>query len=141
MQNNRARNIKELTTIQCKFQSAIFYDDLFEKSNSEIIKECDSHFGNVRPDDVVAQLKLTRISKKLDKPSLTAIDDYITRFSQVLFSVDEDVWPSPYMTKKLFIDMLEPKTLKEAIKRHDPEDFRAVCMKTREICKNVMQSE
>ncbi len=37
--------------------------------------------------------------------------------------------------------MLEPKTLREAIKRHDPEDFRAVCKKTREICKSVLQSE
>ncbi len=85
-------------------------------SNSDIIKFCDEHFGCIKPDDVVAQLKLTRISKKLDKPSLTAIDNYITRFSQVLFSVSEEVWPSPFMTKKLFIDMLEPETLKEAIK-------------------------
>ncbi len=54
VQNNGARNIKELTTIQCKFQSVMFYDDLFEKSNSEIIKNCDSHFGNVSTDDVVA---------------------------------------------------------------------------------------
>ncbi len=37
--------------------------------------------------------------------------------------------------------MLEPKTLKEAIKRFDPEDLRAACMKTREICKSVLQSE
>ncbi len=45
------------------------------------------------------------------------------------------------MTKKFFIDMLEPKTLKDAIKRHDPEDFRAVCLKTRKIFKSVLQSE
>jgi len=141
VQNNGYRNIKELTTIQCKFQSATFFDDQYEKSNSDIIEICDEHFGCIKPDDVVAQLKLTRISKKLDKPSLTAIDNYITRFSQGLFSVNEEVWPSPYMTKKLFIDMLEPRTLKEAVKRFDPEDLRAACMKTREICKSVLQSE
>ncbi len=60
---------------------------------------------------------------------------------KILSSVDEKVWPSAKETKKAFIDGFAPYSLKEAIKRSDPEDLRTAAEKAREICKGVIHAE
>ncbi len=94
IQNGGVKNINDLTTLMCKYGSSIFYDDLFEKSNAVIIKISDQHFGVDSKDEVMAKQKATAIIKKLDKPCLLSVDDYINRFLKILSSVDEKVWPS-----------------------------------------------
>jgi hypothetical protein len=44
-------------------------------------------------------------------------------------------------TRKAFIDGFAPYSLKEAIKRFDPEDSRTAAGKAREICKGVIHAE
>ncbi len=85
----------------CKYGSSIFYDDLFERSNADIIKIADQHFGVDSKDEVMAKLKETAVIKQLEKPCLMSVDDYINRFSKILYSVDEGMWPSVKETKKL----------------------------------------
>ncbi len=80
IQNGGVKNITDVTTIMCKYGSSIFYDDLFEKSNAEIIKIADHHFGVESKEEVMAKLKATAITKKMDKPCILAVDDYINRF-------------------------------------------------------------
>ncbi len=43
--------------------------------------------------------------------------------------------------KKTCIDGFAPKSLKEAIKKFDPDDLRTAAAKAREICKGVIHAE
>ncbi len=124
IQSGGINNIPDLTTtLMCKYGSSIFYDDLFDRSNAEIIKIADRQVGVDSKDEVMAMLKATAIIKYLEKHCLIAVDDYINRFLKILYSVDEGMWPSIKETKKAFIDGFAPRRLKEAIKRFDPEDL------------------
>ncbi len=76
-------------------------------------------FGVDSKDEVMAKLKATAIIKKLNKPCLLSVDDYINKFLKNLSSVDDKVWPSVKETNKAFIDGFAPYSLKEAIKRSD----------------------
>ena len=110
MQDNKNVKINDLATMLCKFQSIIFFDDLFELSNAEIIKKCDLHFGYLDAYDVVARLYESKINKKLNKPCLATIDDYINRFSTVLYSTDEELWPQPNLTLETKTETFVGKT-------------------------------
>ncbi len=141
MQDNKNVKINDLATMLCKFQSIIFFDDLFELSNAEIIKKCDLHFGYLDAYDVVARLYESKINKKLNKPCLATIDDYINRFSTVLYSTDEELWPQPNLTLDIFINGIEPQSAKVSLQLSNPVDLRAACHQIRDICKNAIQSD
>ncbi len=108
IQNGGIKSIPDLTTLMCKYGSSIFYDDLFENTNADIIRVADQHFGVDSKDEVMAKLKATAIIKHLEKPCLIAVDDYINRFLKILYSVDEGMWPSIKETKRAFIDGFAP---------------------------------
>jgi len=139
--NNEMKKISELTSLGCKFQSSMYFDDLFDNVNLRILEICDLHFGIVSKDNVVAKLKKVAMGKRFSKPDLDATDDYVNRFLNILYDIDDSLWPSASETLYVFINGFSPASVKEALKRAKPLDLREAACKAREICKSVIKAK
>ncbi len=119
-QKGGLQSIGECTAFSCKFQATFFYDNLFEKSNDDILKIADHHFDVPKEDYNFTRMKPTKNFNQVNKPTLNTHEDYVKRYASFLNSVDKDLWPTISNLLEIFEDGLASKTFKKTFNKFDP---------------------
>ena len=82
--NNGEKSINEITTIECKDQSDMFFEDLFGNTDVNILKMCDKHFRIDTRNDLVRKLKDLAMSESCWYPDIDKYEEYCINFKKVI---------------------------------------------------------
>jgi len=140
--NDGKKSISELTSISCKQESTMFYDDdMWNEGNENILEILDKHFRIATKHDVSAKLRNIGMSRSIWKPDITALDRYCNKFTKILAELGSNNLPEVQVLCYIFTDGIQPKVLKDYLKSIKPESVRDTATKARNKCLEFISAD
>ena len=141
LMNNGDKTINEVTTIECKDQSDMFFLDLFGNSDVDIMKICDKHFRIDTKQEILKKLKKLSMSDRHWFPDLEKYEEYCINFKKLLTECNPDERPNEQELLYVFTKGVQPQIVVDSIKSAKINTVREAAIIGLEKCREFSKAE